>query len=77
VTFVNVSGGLLNHPDLIKQLAASLSEVPVVAPAKHRGLVLEMTERELFGEPHTARALLAPLIDAGAALALDDFGSGY
>ncbi len=77
VTFVNVSGGLLNHPDLIKQLAASLSELPTMARAKHRGLVLEMTERELFGEPHAARALLAPLIEAGAALALDDFGSGY
>lgn len=76
-TFVNVSGGLLNHPGLIKQLATSLSELPAGAAAKHRGLVLEMTERELFGEPHTARALLAPLIDAGAALALDDFGSGY
>jgi len=77
VIFVNVSGGLLNHPDLIKDLAVLLRQTPTPAHAKHRKLVLEMTERELFGEPETVRARLAPLIEAGAALALDDFGSGY
>lgn len=77
VIFVNVSGGLLNHPDLIKDLAAMLRHTPMPEQAMHRGLILEMTERELFGEPETVRTRLAPLIEAGAALALDDFGSGY
>lgn len=77
VVFVNVSGGLLNHPDLIAELAGMLRQVRAFPHTKHRGLVLEMTERELFGEPNTVRSLLAPLIEAGAALALDDFGSGY
>ena len=77
VIFVNVSGGLLHHPDLINDLAALLRQTYTPTHAKRGGLVLEMTERELFGEPETVRARLAPLIEAGAALALDDFGSGY
>ena len=40
-------------------------------------LVLEITERQLLGDANAVKAKLAPFIDFGMRLAIDDFGSGY
>lgn len=123
--FVNISGDLLRHPELFKELLDSVKGCPTeintnVDPpssqstaagyaACHRSvgkgrsagsmgdkttrlrdvirdnhaaaqsfpLVIEITERELLGSPELTRQMLAPFLDLGARLALDDFGSGY
>jgi len=40
-------------------------------------IVIEITERELVGDVERARDLLAPFLELGMRLAIDDFGSGY
>ncbi len=78
--FVNISGDLLRHPDMFKELLDSvkwLRNGQDAADLKHFPLVIEITERELLGNPDLTRQMLAPFIELGARLALDDFGSGY
>ena len=122
--FVNISGDLLRHPELFKELLDSVKGKPkamdiaflpahaptgtdgarLPSPPKNGGaegarsknsrhmrtvhhnndtaggffpLVIEITERELLGSPELTRQMLAPFLDLGARLALDDFGSGY
>ncbi len=78
--FVNISADLLQHQDLIQALfaeaqAACIScglDIGTVKP-----LVLEITERQLLGDADAVKAKLAPFIDYGMRLAIDDFGSGY
>ncbi len=78
--FVNVSADLLRHPELIQQLmdnaqCACTTLAGVIGEEKP--LVIEITEREFIRDVGEARAVLAPLIDFGFRLAVDDFGSGY
>ncbi|MGB9670630.1 MAG: EAL domain-containing protein, partial [Halothiobacillaceae bacterium] len=40
-------------------------------------LVIEITERELVGDPREALEILRPFLDFGLKIAVDDFGSGY
>jgi diguanylate cyclase (GGDEF)-like protein len=78
--FVNISGDLLRHPDLFKELLDSVKWLrggQDAAAAREFPLVIEITERELLGNPDITRQMLAPFIELGARLALDDFGSGY
>ena len=121
--FVNISGDLLRHPELFKELLDSVKGRPAKmnadirtpthqsaaaahtphplgrewparpgadktanlmhamgdnnAAARAFPLVIEITERELLGSPELTRQMLAPFLDLGARLALDDFGSGY
>ncbi len=78
--FVNISGDLLRHPDMFKELLDSvkwLRNGQDATDTKHFPLVIEITERELLGNPDVTRQMLAPFIELGARLALDDFGSGY
>lgn len=78
--FVNISGDLLRHPGLFKELLDSVKWLhgeQNPAEAKRFPLVIEITERELLGSPELTRHMLAPFIELGARLALDDFGSGY
>jgi len=78
--FVNISADLLRHPQLVKDLfdyavekcALCHSQVPDRKP-----IVIEITERELVGDVERARDLLAPFLELGMRLAIDDFGSGY
>ena len=78
--FVNISGNLLRHPDVVAELldearktcAICADQIGAVKP-----LVIEVTERELLGDIHAARDMLKPFLDFGLRLALDDFGSGY
>jgi diguanylate cyclase (GGDEF)-like protein len=71
--FVNVSGSLLRHPEILHEIRQASGMQDLSAGR----LVFEITERELLGDVTTARALLAPFVERGVALALDDFGSGY
>lgn len=76
--FVNVSGDLLRHPRLLMDLLASAKlcfhadSVPAPKP-----FVIEVTERELLENIEVTRERLAPFLEFGLQLALDDFGSGY
>jgi len=78
--FVNISADLLLHQNLIHALfadaqAACMSCGVDMGPTKP--LVLEITERQLLGDMNAVKAKLAPFIDFGMRLAIDDFGSGY
>jgi diguanylate cyclase (GGDEF)-like protein len=78
--FVNISGDLLLHQDSIQMLfadaqAACISCGVDLGPAKP--MVLEITERQLLGDPGAVKAKLAPFMEFGMRLAIDDFGSGY
>lgn len=78
--FVNISADLLLHQNLIQDLfaeaqAACISCGVDLGPIKP--LVLEITERQLLGDANAVKAKLAPFIDFGMRLAIDDFGSGY
>lgn len=78
VHFVNISGDLLGHPQLLRELLTSTkNRFPDSSNAHVKPLVIEVTERELLDDMDTARERLAPFIDFGVQLALDDFGSGY
>jgi diguanylate cyclase (GGDEF)-like protein len=78
--FVNISGNLLHHPDVVTEI---LSEArrncaacgDLIGPVKP--LVIEVTERELLEDLNAVRNMLKPFLDFGLRLALDDFGSGY
>lgn len=78
--FVNVSGDLLLHQELIERLFSEAQSLCIscgvdLGPTKP--MVLEITERQLLGDMAAVRAKLAPFLDFGMRLAVDDFGSGY
>lgn len=77
--FVNISGNLLRHPDVLAEIYDMVStycegcqRTDGVQP-----MVIEITEREFLGDIRLARETLQPFVDLGVQLALDDFGSGY
>lgn len=78
--FVNISADLLRHADLVQNiLELSIEQCnkcgSLVGDVKP--VVIEITERELLGNVQEARRQLAPFLDFGLRLAIDDFGSGY
>ncbi len=78
--FVNISGNLLHHPDVVAQLLEEAQRSCMVCSDRIgpvKPLVIEVTERELLEDIDAARELLRPFLDFGLRLALDDFGSGY
>jgi EAL domain-containing protein (putative c-di-GMP-specific phosphodiesterase class I) len=78
--FVNISGNLLRHPDVVREMLAKARAVCAGQPASVSSampIVIEVTERELLADLAHARDLLRPFEDFGFRLALDDFGSGY
>ena len=78
VHFVNISGDLLRHPRLLMDLLASTKvSFPRKGATEVKPLVIEVTERELLENMDLTRERLAPFVDFGVQLALDDFGSGY
>lgn len=80
LTFVNISGNLLRHPDVIREILAKARAACANHPAADSAampIVIEITERELLADLAHARDLLRPFEDFGFRLALDDFGSGY
>ena len=78
--FVNISGNLLRHPDIVAELLAEAARHCAafhdrISPVKL--IVIEVTERELVDDLQAAHNMLKPFLDFGIRLALDDFGSGY
>jgi len=70
---VNISTQDLVDVDLPAQVAMVLAE----AGLPPSGLVLEITEGSLMGDPFRARQGLLRLSEMGVRIALDDFGTGY
>ncbi len=80
VHFVNISADLLRHPEALHDLLRLINTYCDTCRRQaedHGTLVLELTERELFGDSQYARDMLMGFVDAGLQLALDDFGRGY
>ncbi|MBV5339872.1 MAG: diguanylate cyclase [Deltaproteobacteria bacterium] len=80
IHFVNISADLLLHQNIIQELFVEAQAACVscgVDMGHTKPLVLEITERQLLGDMNAVRAKLAPFIDFGMRLAIDDFGSGY
>lgn len=78
--FVNVSADLLRHPLLVKDIidfARMKREECGQNKCKEKPIVIEITEQELLGDVDEVKSLLAPFIEFGLPLAIDDFGSGY
>ena len=78
--FVNVSTALLAAPERLTHLAAAAEGCGTPWPQddpRWRSLVIEITERELITDHSGVIRALAPLLEAGVRLALDDFGSGF
>ncbi len=74
--FINISADLLRHPQVLKELLL-FARTHCDQGGKTKPLVIEVTERELLGNLEATRRTLAPFLDFGLRLALDDFGSGY
>ncbi|MHB1245644.1 MAG: putative bifunctional diguanylate cyclase/phosphodiesterase [Sulfuriferula sp.] len=78
--FVNISADLMLHQDLIQNLFDEAQAACIscgVEMGSTKPLVLEITERQLLGDAKAVKAKLAPFIEYGMRLAIDDFGSGY
>jgi diguanylate cyclase (GGDEF)-like protein len=78
--FVNISGNLLRHPDVVAELLAEAAKscatyADLTGPM--RPIVIEVTERDMVDDLAAAHNMLKPFLDFGMRLALDDFGSGY
>ena len=70
---VNLSGPSLNDERFVRDAVSMLREHPVLA----RSLCLEVTESVAVYDLRGARRCIDALRDAGATIALDDFGAGY
>ncbi len=75
--FVNISGDLLRHPHLLRELQGSARQRSSAGREYALPFVIEVTERELLDNLELTRERLAPFLEDGFQLALDDFGSGY
>ncbi len=77
--FINVSAALLQEQRLLEQIALAFTGCDILGDltGSRNPLVVEITERELLRDPAEALRTLQPLLDIGARLAIDDFGSGY
>ena len=70
---VNISPARYKAGDLSEHVTGILATTGL----DPRRLTLELSERTLFDEEPDAVTVLADLVTAGVALALDDFGAGY
>lgn len=75
--FVNVSADLLRHPELVDDVLHTVMDNVSTGNGRDKPLVIEITEREFLNNPRELRQILAPFLDYGMQLAIDDFGSGY
>ncbi len=78
--FVNVSADLLRHPELVADLLRFAMDQCSCCDDKlgtSKPVVIEITEREFLGDIRQVREILAPFLEFGLRLAIDDFGGGY
>lgn len=78
--FLNCSSAFLLQPSCVEQLLdhhRHWLEAWPGAPKDSTPWVLEITERHLDTDPSRLQSNLAPLLDLGFELALDDFGSNH
>jgi diguanylate cyclase (GGDEF)-like protein len=75
--FINISADLLRHPQVLKELLLFARTHCDQGADETKPLVIEVTERELLANLEATRRTLAPFLEFGLRLALDDFGSGY
>lgn len=77
--FINISGDLLRHPAVLKEMLnwTKLHCMDEHGRPRKKPFVIEVTERELISNLDATRRTLEPFLDCGLRLALDDFGSGY
>jgi len=75
--FANVSGSLLRHPQIVRELFQSGLATTGNPSTGSSALAVEITEREMLADPRAVRQLLEPFLAIGLKLAIDDFGSGY
>ncbi len=71
--WVNISVPDLRQPDLVDEIVADLAEAGL-APGR---FAIEVTESLLMTDTLASAANLKRLIDLGAGVAMDDFGSGF
>jgi EAL domain-containing protein (putative c-di-GMP-specific phosphodiesterase class I) len=78
--FVNVSAGLLLHPDLTTALFAQAQEAcgqcDTDSLASTKPLVLEINEKQVFGDIEAIKMKLLPFVGLGIRLAINGFGGG-
>lgn len=78
--FVNISADFLRRPELVREIV-ELAKRAFIAydmdKLDKKPLVIEITEQELLHDIEDIQRILAPLIELGLELAIDDFGSGY
>jgi diguanylate cyclase (GGDEF)-like protein/PAS domain S-box-containing protein len=78
--FVNVSADFLRRPELVNDVIDFAKKEFVrygLGDLVKKPLVIEITEQELLHDIKNVQRILAPFIDLGLELAIDDFGSGY
>lgn len=78
--FVHVSPDLLRHPELVESVLCTVTDNFREVQGQQRNanpLVIQVTELEFLKNARQVQEVLAPFLDYGLRLAIDDFGSGY
>ena len=78
--FVNISAELLKHPELVQGILDTAMQQCLACGDRlgtEKPLVIEITEQALLHSMDEAKRILAPFLDFGLRLAIDDFGVGY
>ncbi len=75
--FVNVSADLLRHPELVDDVLHTVLDNVNNGNGRDKPLIIEITEWEFLNNPRELRQILAPFLDYGMRLAIDDFGSSH
>jgi len=71
--FVNLSGDLLQHRDVVVEFANAL-RTDAAASERARSLILKISEQQMSTGAEQAAAALAPLLELGCRLAIGDCG---
>ncbi len=78
--FVNFSADFLRHAELVAEILETVErQCSLCAPhlGERKPLVVEITERQFLQDTAEAKQVLAPFIELGLRLAIDDFGAGH
>jgi diguanylate cyclase (GGDEF)-like protein len=78
--FVNFSADFLRHAELVAEILETVErQCALCAPhlGDEKPLVVEITERQFMQDTAEAKQVLAPFLELGVRLAIDDFGAGH